>query len=71
MGKRDEMFRAKALIFMIPLVLPIGQPPARAVDLREPDVVECLPAQSLNTPEDAALLDGTTDLPDTLRPDRD
>jgi hypothetical protein len=30
MGKRDEMFRAKVLIFMIPLGLPIGQPPADA-----------------------------------------
>ncbi len=26
------MFRIKALIFMIPLVLPIGQPPAEAAD---------------------------------------
>ena len=31
MVKRDEMFRIKALIFMVPLVLPIGQPPAEAV----------------------------------------
>jgi len=34
MGMRDEMFRTKVLIFMIPLVLPIGQPPAEAVDDR-------------------------------------
>lgn len=26
------MFRTKVLIFMIPLVLPIGQPPAQADD---------------------------------------
>ncbi|MEM6459209.1 MAG: hypothetical protein AAF710_07435 [Planctomycetota bacterium] len=32
MGTRDEMFRAKVLIFMVPLLLPIGQPPAQAVD---------------------------------------
>ena len=34
MVKRDEMFRIKALIFMVPLVLPIGQPPAEAVSPR-------------------------------------
>lgn len=28
------MFRTKVLIFMIPLLLPIGQPPAQAVDGR-------------------------------------
>ncbi|MEO0515584.1 MAG: hypothetical protein AAF086_09895 [Planctomycetota bacterium] len=43
MGIRDEMFRAKVLIFMVPLVLPIGQPPARATD-GSPSVVECVPA---------------------------
>lgn len=29
---RDEMLRAKVLIFMIPLVLPIGQPRVEATD---------------------------------------
>ncbi len=37
------MFRAKVLIFMVPLVLPIGQPPARATD-GLPGVVECASA---------------------------
>ena len=41
MGIRDEMFRAKVLIFMIPLVLPIGQPPVHAADRGELSVVEC------------------------------
>ena len=49
MGMRDEMFRAKVLIFMVPLVLPIGQPPARATNgsLGE---VECVPAVDQLTP---------------------
>lgn len=45
------MFRAKVLIFMIPLILPIGQPPAQATDGVEPTVVECaatLPAELPN-----------------------
>ena len=29
---RDEMLRAKVLIFMIPLVLPIGQPRVEATE---------------------------------------
>ena len=29
---RDEMLRAKVLIFMIPLVLPIGQPQVEATE---------------------------------------
>ena len=36
------MFRAKALIFMIPLLLPIGQPPADATD-RSPSVDSVCP----------------------------
>ena len=49
MGMRDEMFRAKVLIFMVPLVLPIGQPPARATD-GSLEVIECAPVSP-----DAAL----------------
>jgi len=45
MGIRDEMFRAKVLIFMVPLVLPIGQPPARATDATDTavEVIDCAP----------------------------
>lgn len=62
MGMRDEMFRAKVLIFMVPLVLPIGQPPARATDGRL-DVVECAPAYEASSlrdrPADEAVLEPT------------
>ncbi|MBB6431082.1 hypothetical protein HNQ40_002888 [Algisphaera agarilytica] len=54
MGMRDEMFRAKVLIFMVPLVLPIGQPPARATD-GQPEVVHCAPVTDLS--DTPALLD--------------
>jgi len=57
MGIRDEMFRAKVLIFMIPLVLPIGQPPVYAADRDTLSVIEC------STPaEDAAALSQELDL---------
>jgi hypothetical protein len=42
------MFRAKALIFMIPLVLPIGQPPADATDQAGPTVIDCEPPADLD-----------------------
>ncbi|MEM1109578.1 MAG: hypothetical protein AAGH99_12905 [Planctomycetota bacterium] len=63
MGTRDEMFRAKVLLFMLPLVLPIGQPPARATDQVAPQSIECV------TPHDDADLGVQT--PTLSLPDRD
>ncbi|MEO1237383.1 MAG: hypothetical protein AAFX76_11405 [Planctomycetota bacterium] len=50
------MFRAKVLLFMIPLVLPIGQPPAEAVDTTGPEIVECV-ASPLESLEGVGLAD--------------
>lgn len=44
------MFRAKALIFMIPLVLPIGQPPADASSPDDVAVIQCSPESPQATP---------------------
>ncbi len=40
------MLRAKVLIFMIPLVLPIGQPPATATDQLAPLAADCPPLEA-------------------------
>ena len=53
---RDEMLRAKVLIFMIPLVLPIGQPRVEATE-RGADAVD-QSASDVVEPATAAVSDG-------------
>ncbi len=51
---RDEMLRAKVLIFMVPLVLPIGQPRVEATDRVErvtPAAVQAVETQAISAPE--------------------
>lgn len=45
------MFRAKVLIFMIPLILPIGQPPAQATDGVQPTVMPCAVTAPADLPD--------------------
>lgn len=59
------MFRPKVLIFMVPLVLPIGQPPARAND-GSAEVVECAPQPESPAPVILQTSPASLKLPDSF-----
>ena len=61
MGLRDDMFRGKVLLFMVPLLLPIGQP-ASGVSEVPVAIVDCEPPASPDAATSVAPLDKPFDL---------